>query len=385
MKRDYYEVLGVTKGAGEDDIKKSYRRLAMKYHPDRNPGNKEAEEKFKEAKEAYEVLTDSKKRAMYDQFGHEGMQAGMGGGPGGAQGFGGFHFNEGGDMFGDLGDIFSEILGGGRGRGRGGRTSQAQRGSDLLYELSISLEEAFHGTEVKIKVPTWIKCSECNGSGAKKGSSPVTCKTCGGTGQVHMQQAFLVIQQPCRECHGTGKVISDPCHKCHGQGRVRDEKTLAVKIPAGIDNDDRVRLHGEGEAGLNGAPAGDLYVNIRVKPHNIFQRQAADLHCEIPVSFVTVALGGEIEIPTLEGKVKLKIPSETQSGKVFRLRGKGMKGVHGGVGDLLCTVIVETPVKLNAEQKELLHKFAESLEHNSKKHSPRSDTWFDAVKKFFVK
>ncbi|KPJ67276.1 MAG: molecular chaperone DnaJ [Coxiella sp. DG_40] len=371
-KRDYYQVLGVTKNASEADIKKAYRKLAMKYHPDRNPGDKSAEEKFKEAKEAYEVLSNDQKRSAYDRFGHAGVSAGAGAGPGfsGFEGFGGF-----GDIF---GDIFSDVFG-----GRGGR-ARPQRGADLGFNLTLDLEEAVHGTTEKIRVPTWVKCTECDGSGARKGTSPTTCETCGGRGQVQMQQGFFTIQQTCPDCHGRGQVIKNPCPKCHGQGRVREEKTLSVKIPPGVDNGDRIRLAGEGEAGMFGAGAGDLYVQINVRPHSIFTREGNDLLCEVPISIITAALGGELDIPTLEGHVKLKIPSETQSGQMFRLRGKGVKSVRSGVtGDLLCKVVVETPVNLNREQKELLEKLNQSLSEGGKKHSPKSKSWFDNVKKFF--
>jgi len=381
-KKDYYELLGVNKNASEDEIKKSYRRLAMKLHPDRNPGDKASEEKFKEAKEAYEVLSDSKKRTAYDQFGHAGVNAGMGGAGGHGAGFGGMDFNDLGDVF---SNIFGEAFGGARG-GRGGHSggAQAQRGSDLLYNLDLDLEEAVHGAEVKIKVPTWVKCGECNGSGAKKNSKVVTCKTCGGVGQVRIQQGFFTLQQPCHACRGEGKIIEDPCQKCRGQGRVQEQKVLAVKIPPGVDEGDRIRLSGEGEAGLHGAAAGDLYVGVHVKTHPIFQRQHLDLYCEVPVSFVTASLGGELEVPTLDGKIKLKIPAETQTGKVLRLRGKGVKSSRG-LGDLLCHVTIETPINLTAEQKELLEKLASSLAQNLKKHTPRTDNWFDSVRKFFTK
>jgi molecular chaperone DnaJ len=371
-KRDYYEVLGVTKNASEADIKKAYRKLAMKYHPDRNPGDKNAEDKFKEVKEAYEVLSNDQKRSAYDKFGHAGVGAGAGAGPG----FGGF---EGFSGFGDIfGDIFSDVFGG-RARNR-----PPQRGADLGFDLTLDLEEAIHGITEKIRVPTWVKCTECNGSGARKGSGPTTCGTCGGRGQVQMQQGFFTIQQTCPNCHGSGQVIKNPCPKCHGHGRIREEKTLSVKIPAGVDNGDRIRLAGEGEAGMFGAGAGDLYVQINVRPHTIFTREENDLLCEVPISIITVALGGELDIPTLEGRVKLKIPSETQSGQIFRLRGKGVKSVRSGVtGDLLCKVVIETPVNLNREQKELLEKLDQSLSEGGKKHSPKSKSWFDNVKKFF--
>ena len=377
-KKDYYEVLGVGKGASEDEIKKAYRRLAMKLHPDRNPGDKSAEEKFKEVKEAYEVLSDSKKRAAYDQFGHAGVDPSMGGaGHGGGAGFGGFDFA-------DLGDVFSNIFGERFGGGGRGHSEGAARGSDLLYNLDLSLEDAVHGTEIKIQVPTWVKCSECNGSGARKGSKVTTCKTCGGSGQVHVQQGFFTFQQTCHACRGEGKIIEDPCPKCHGQGRIQERKVLAVKIPAGIGNGDRIRLSGEGEAGMHGAPAGDLYVSVHIRQHPIFQRDNLDLYCEVPVSFTIAALGGELEVPTLDGKVKLKVPAETQTGKTLRLRGKGVKSSRG-LGDLFCRITVETPVKLTDEQKDLLEKFAASLAQNAKRHTPRTDSWFDAVKKFFYK
>ena len=375
-KRDYYEILGVTKNASDAEIKTSYRKLAMKYHPDRNPNDESAEAKFKEAKEAYEVLSDSQKRAAYDQFGHAGV-SGMGGGPGGA-GFGGFQGFQG---FGDIfGDIFGDVFGAG---GRGGRAGP-QRGADLGYNLSLDLEDAVHGTTVKIQVPTWTKCEECNGTGAKKGSGPTTCGTCGGSGQVHMQQGFFTIQQTCPECHGQGQTIKDPCYKCHGQGRIQEQKTLSVKIPAGVDDGDRIRLGGEGEAGMQGAPAGDLYVQINLNPHPIFVREDNDLLCEVPISIVTAVLGGELNIPTLDGRVKLKIPPETQTGNMFRLRGKGVKAVRTGTtGDLLCKVIIETPINLSPAQKELLEQLDTSLTKDGKNHSPKAKTWFDNVKDFF--
>jgi molecular chaperone DnaJ len=367
--RDYYEVLGIQRNATEAEIKKAFKKLAMKHHPDRNPDNKESEEKFKEAKEAYDVLSDGKKRAAYDQFGHAGVQGGMGGGPGGA---GGASFS---DVF---GDVFGDIFGGG---GRGG--PRAYQGADLRYNLELNLEEAVAGTSVKIRVPTLVACQECNGSGAKKGSTPTTCPTCHGQGQVRMQQGFFSLQQTCPRCHGNGRIITDPCNTCHGEGRVQKQKTLSVKVPAGVDNGDRIRLTGEGEAGENGGPPGDLYVQIAVREHPIFQRDGSDLFCEVPVSFATAALGGELEVPTLNGKVKLKVPSESQSGKLFRLRNKGVKSVRGGhVGDLLCKITVETPINLSARQKELLQEFESSLEGNGK-HSPRHSSWLDGVKKFF--
>lgn len=371
-KRDYYEVLGVQKNASEADLKKAYRRLAMKYHPDRNPDDAEAEAKFKEAKEAHEVLSDSQKRAAYDQFGHAGV-SGQGGFGGGQGGFGGGGFS---DIFGDVfGDIF--------GQGRGGGGQRVYRGADLRYNLDLDLEEAIKGTTVKIRVPTYVGCKSCDGTGAKKGTSPTVCSTCGGHGQVHMQQGFMTLQQTCPNCRGTGKTISDPCPSCHGQGRVQEQKTLSVKIPAGVDTGDRIRLSGEGEAGENGGPAGDLYVQVNVRPHPIFVRDGSNLHCEVPISFVTACLGGELEVPTLDGRVNLKVPAETQTGKMFRLRGKGVKSVRGGaVGDLLCKVVLETPVNLTSEQKDILRSFDDSLD-SAQDHSPKAKSWFDGVKKFF--
>ncbi len=369
-KRCYYEVLGVQKNATEAELKKAFKRLAMKHHPDRNQDNKEeAEIKFKEAKEAYEVLSDAQKRAAYDQFGHAGVDqsAGMGGGAAGGS------FS---DIF---GDVFGDIFGGG---GHGGQ--RVYRGADLRYNLELDLEEAVRGTEVKIRVPTYVSCDECGGSGAKKGTSPTTCTTCGGVGQVRMQQGFFSLQQTCPRCHGNGKMISDPCGKCHGEGRVQKNKTLSVKVPAGVDNGDRIRLSGEGEAGENGGPPGDLYVQIAVREHKIFQRDGTDLYCEVPIAVAVASLGGELDVPTLDGQVKLKIPAETQTGKMFRLRGKGVKSVRSAAtGDLLCRVVVETPVNLTKEQKELLEKFDQSLRADKKSHSPKASSWLDGVKKFF--
>lgn len=375
-KKDYYELLGLEKTASAAEIKKAYRRLAMKHHPDRNPDDKKAEEQFKEVKEAYEVLSDDQKRAVYDQYGHEALNAQMGGGAGGfGGGAGGFS-----DIF---GDVFEHIFTGGSRQGGQGR-SRAQQGNDLGYSLELTLEQAAKGTTKEIQVPTWVSCKKCSGSGAKKGSTPKRCTTCEGHGQVRIQQGFFSIQQTCPDCRGEGKIISDPCDDCHGQGRIRDRKTLSAKIPAGVDTGDRIRLGGEGEAGLHGGPTGDLYIQITVKEHSIFKRDENDLLCEVPISFVSAALGGEVEVPTLDGKVSLKIPHETQSHKVFRLRGKGVKSVRGqGIGDLLCTVILETPVNLSVEQIELLKNFQESLEQDGKPHSPKSATWFTKVKKFF--
>ncbi len=374
-KRDYYEVLGVQKGASDKEIKKAYRRMAMKYHPDRNPDDKEAEEHFKEVNEAFEVLSDSQKRGAYDQYGHAGVDPNMGG-MGGAGGFGAGNFS---DIFGDVfGDIF--------GAGGGGRShSSVQRGADLRYQLELSLEEAVKGTSKKIRIPTLVECKECEGSGAKKGTTPVGCTTCGGVGQVRMQQGFFSVQQTCPECHGSGKMIKDPCHGCHGEGRIQEYKTLSVKIPAGVDTGDRIRLAGEGEAGINGGPAGDLYVQISVADHPIFQRDGKHLYCEVPITFVDAALGGELEVPTLDGRVKLKVPTETQTGKLFRLRGKGVTPVRGGsAGDLMCRVVVETPVKLTEQQKELLRELQKTFENEGEdRQSPKKTSFFEGVKRFF--
>ena len=373
-KRDYYEVLGVNRDASEEDIKKSYRKLAMKYHPDRNPDNAKAEAQFKEAKEAYEILSDADKRAAFDRYGHAGVDPSHGGGPGGP-GFGGM----GGGFSDAFGDIFGDLF------GAAGRTRQGgvYRGADLRYNLEISLEEAARGAETQIRIPTMETCSTCKGSGAKPGTSPSTCATCGGQGQVRMQQGFFSIQQTCPACHGTGKTISQPCPDCGGAGRTKRYKTLAVKIPAGIDHGDRVRLAGEGEHGVAGGPSGDLYVVVQIRPHPVFERDGADLHCEMPVSFGVAALGGEIEIPTLEGHAKLKIPAETQTGQAFRLRGKGIKALRGsGYGDLMCHVTVETPVKLTEPQKELLRQLEASTK-GSATHSPRAKTFMDKVRDFF--
>jgi len=369
--RDYYEVLGVSKNADAAELKKAYRRLAMKHHPDRNEGDAKAEEKFKEAKEAHDVLSDAQKRAAYDQFGHAGVNNSAAGG-GGAQAGAGF-----GDIF---DSVFGDIFGGGGARGG----NRVHRGADLRYNLELSLEDAVAGTSVKIRIPKMIECKTCKGSGAKKGSNPVTCPTCAGHGQVRMQQGFFSVQQTCPQCRGQGKIISDPCKPCGGQGRVRDSKTISVKVPEGVDNGDRIRLSGEGEAGENNGPAGDLYVHISVKEHDIFVRDGTDIYCDVPISFATVALGGELEVPTLDGKVKLKIPAETQSGKLFRLRSKGVRSVrNSSKGDLLCRVVVETPVKLNSAQKELLKQFEESMKIDGNKHSPQASSWVSGVKKFF--
>jgi molecular chaperone DnaJ len=376
-KRDYYEVLNLARNASEAEIKQAYRRLAMKHHPDRNPGDQVSEEHFKEAKEAYEVLSDPRKRTAYDQFGHAGVDGSAGGGFGGGFGGPGGGPADLNDLF---GGVFRDIFGG----GRGGGGSQAYRGSDLRYILDLTLEEAVFGATSKIRVPTLVICATCGGSGAKPGTKPITCPTCRGVGQVRMQQGFFSIQQTCPRCQGRGTIIPEPCETCGGVGRVEEQKTLSVKVPAGVDNGDRIRLSGEGEAGESGGPPGDLYVQIRVKPHPIFTREDNDLYCEVPIGFATAALGGDLEVPTLDGRVSLKIPAETQTGKVFRVRGKGVKPVRGGTtGDLLCRVSVETPVNLTREQKELLQKFAETMEAGGKQHAPQEGSWLDGVKKFF--
>lgn len=371
-KRDYYEVLGVEKSVDAKALKKAFRSKAMKYHPDRNPGDAEAEEKFKELNEAYEVLSSEDKRAAYDRFGHEGV-SGMGGGGGG---FGGGDF---GDIF---GDVFGDIFGGGGGRRRSG----PQRGADLRYTLEVDLEQAVKGTSAKIRIPSQVHCNTCDGGGAKPGTDVKTCGTCHGHGQVRAQQGFFAVQQTCPQCRGSGKIISDPCSDCYGEGVKQETKTLSVKVPPGVDTGDRIRLSGEGEAGPQGGPAGDLYVQISVRDHHLFEREGKHLYCEVPISFPDAALGGELEVPTLDGRVKLKIPAETQTGKLFRLRGKGIAPVRGGsTGDLLCRVVVETPVSLNKEQKELLRQLQESLDggEGSATHSPKKKSWFDGVKDFF--
>jgi molecular chaperone DnaJ len=371
-KRDYYQVLDVPRTAGEADIKKAYRRLAMKFHPDRNPDDHEASDKFKEVKEAYEVLSDAQRRAAYDQFGHAGVE--------GMRGAGGGGFDPR-DAFGDIfGDVFGDIFGVGR-RGR----SQVFRGADLRYELDLSLEQAVFGDTVSVDFATLVECADCTGSGSAKGSKPVSCETCRGAGQVRMQQGFFTVQQTCPRCQGRGQVISDPCGSCRGQGRVRKHKTLSVKVPAGVDTGDRIRLSGEGEAGRNGGPSGDLYVEVRVRDHAIFERDGSHLSCEVPVSLATAALGGSIDVPTLGGSATIKIPPETQSGRVFRLREKGIRPVRGGAtGDLFCRIVVETPVNLTREQKDLLRRFEESLQKDAKRHHPREETWLDGVKRFFT-
>ena len=366
-KRDYYEVLGVERNAPEQAIKKAYRRLAMKHHPDRNPDDASSEEKFKEASEAAEVLMDAEKRQAYDQFGHSAVD-GSGAGAGGGGGFGSI-----------FEDVFGDIFGG---AGGGGRRGGPSRGADLRYVLNLSLEQAFKGWNPTIKVPTLVECVECHGSGAAKGTSATDCIQCGGMGQVSARQGIFSIQQACPRCRGQGKIIREPCVKCNGQGRTQETKTLSVKVPPGVDTGDRIRLSAQGEAGAMGGPAGDLYVQMEVRDHDIFTRHGEHLYCDVPVSFVDAALGGELEVPTLDGRVNLKIPSETQTGKQFRLRGKGVNVTQvrgGGIGDLFCRVIVETPVNLSGKQRELLKEFAE---HTSEKQRPQQSGWFSRVKRF---
>ena len=377
-KRDYYETLGVPKNASEEEIKKSYRKLAMKHHPDRNQGDtaKVAEEKFKEAKEAYEMLSDGQKRAAYDQHGFAGVDPNMRGGAGGGEGFGGFA-----EAF---GDIFGDVFGGRQqgGRGQGGR--QVYRGGDLSYAMEVTLEEAALGKDAQIRIPSWDDCTTCHGSGAKPGTKVVSCTTCHGHGQVQMRQGFFSVQQTCPTCKGNGKLIPEPCSACMGVGKTKTNKTLEVKIPAGIDDNMRIRSTGNGEPGTNGGPPGDLYIEIRLKKHDIFERDGDDLHCSVPISFTTAALGGEIDVPTLAGKAAIDIPDGTQAGKQFRLRGKGIKGVRSSYpGDLYCHISIETPVKLTEHQRKLLKEFDESLKKGGAKHSPTSDSWADKLKSFF--
>lgn len=381
-KRDYYEVMGLSKGASDDEIKKSYRKLAMKYHPDRvasmpDAEKKAAEEKFKELQEAYAVLSDAEKKQMYDQFGHAGVGGNSASGGGGFGGFGG-----GGQGFEDIFDAFGDIFGGGRSRSR--NPNAPMKGADLEYNISVTLEESAFGAEKEVKFPRTEKCGSCNGKGSKKPEDVVSCKTCGGHGQVLYKQGFFQVQQPCPDCHGNGKIIKDPCRDCRGSGLIKQNKTVKVSIPAGIDAGSTLRLTGEGEAGLNGGPNGDLYVHVNVKAHGVFERKGKDLHCEIPISFVTAAIGGEVNVPTLDGKsVKLKVPEGTQTAQILRVKEKGIKPLRGiSTGDLYCHMFVETPVKLSSEQKDLLIKFGETVSPDSNQH-PKGKTFFDKMKKFF--
>ncbi|QCI18142.1 molecular chaperone DnaJ [Buchnera aphidicola (Aphis nasturtii)] len=371
-KKDYYQILGVSKSAEEREIKKAYKRLAMKYHPDRNQGDKNAENKFKEIKEAYEILINEEKRNAYDQYGHAAFENGHN------QNTTYNTFTSSSD-FGDIfGDVFGDIFG-------GNRNQRVKKGSDLCYNMEISLEEAVKGSIKEIRIPAFQKCQICYGTGAKKGTKPRNCSTCQGRGQIHIRKGFFTVQQSCPTCHEKGTVIKDPCNMCQGQGRIRKNKTLSVKIPPGVDTNDRIRMNNEGEAGINGAPSGDLYIQIKVNKHPIFEREENNLYCEVPINFTMAALGGEIEVPTLDGRVKLKIPSETQSGKLFRIRGRGVKSVQNrNQGDLLCQVVVETPVNLNEQQKYLLNELEKSFNgFRGEKNTPRSKRFFDGVKRFF--
>ena len=369
--QDYYETLGVARSASDDEIKKAYRKLAMKYHPDRNPDNKEAEEKFKEVQKAYDTLSDKEKRTMYDQYGHAAFEQGAG--AGGFGGFGGF----GGAQGFDFSDIFSQMFGGG---GSAGGRQPDYSGADLQVGIEISLEEAAKGVKKRINIPTYEECDVCHGSGAKPGTSASTCSTCHGSGTVHVRQAIFQMQQTCPTCHGTGKEIKDPCVKCRGEGRTKTSKTVEVNIPAGIDDGQRIRLSGEGEPGQHGAPAGDLYVNVRVRQHKIFERNGLDLHCELPISFAIAALGGEVEVPTLDGKVKLHIPKETQTGRRMRVKGKGIKSLRSSsTGDLYCHILVETPVNLTDRQKELLEEFEKISSGLDLSQTPRKKSFWEKV------
>jgi molecular chaperone DnaJ len=378
-KRDYYDVLGVPRNATDEDIKKAYRKLAMKHHPDRNQGDgaKKSEESFKEAKEAYEMLSDPQKRAAYDQYGHAGVDPNAGGFRGagaGAEGFGGFA-----EAF---GDIFGDIFGGAGGRRGGGQ--QVYRGSDLSYAMEVTLEEAAHGKDTQIRIPSWESCDACQGSGAKPGTSAKTCPTCNGGGTVHLRQGFFSIQQTCPQCHGSGRIVPEPCTSCSGQGKIKKTKTLEVKIPAGIAEGMRIRSAGNGEPGTNGGPNGDLYIEIRIKQHEVFERDGDDLHCTVPVGLTTAALGGNVEVPTLGGKAEIELPEGTQHGKTFRLRGKGVKGVRSSYpGDLYCHISIETPVKLTEHQRKLLKELDESLRKGGERHTPGATSWTDRVKDLF--
>lgn len=370
-KRDYYETLGVAKGASESDIKQAYRRLAMKYHPDRNQNDAEAESRFKEAKEAYDILGNPEKRSRYDRFGFAGVENSNSG----------FHTTEDlNDIFGGIFSDFSDIFGSGR------RSSRPAQGSHLRYSMELELEEAVNGVEKEIRVPTKVVCESCSGSGAKKGTSPQTCSTCNGRGQVQMQQLGFSLRQTCPQCHGAGTIITDPCHDCNGHGFVQKSVFLSVQVPPGIDHGDQVRIAGKGEAGPNGAPPGDLYVQISLRRHSIFERDGDDLYCKMPISITTATLGGTLELPTLDGRAKIKIQPETQTGKVMRLRGKGVRNVRSrAVGDLYCKLVIETPVSLTAKQKALLKELDDSLEQGGARHNPRLSNWSRRIKLFWDK
>lgn len=376
-KRDYYEVLGVSKGADADEIKKAYRRKAKELHPDRNKDNPDAEAQFKEANEAYEVLKDAEKKAAYDRFGHAAFEGGMGGGPRGGPGFGGQ-----GDFASAFSDVFDDLFGefmGGRG---GGGRQRAARGSDLRYNLRISLEDAFQGTQKTINVPTSVSCGTCNGSGSEAGTEPQTCPTCSGMGKVRAQQGFFTVERTCPTCSGLGEIIKNPCGTCGGAGRVQKDRSLSVNIPAGVETGTRIRLAGEGEAGVRGGPTGDLYIFIEVEEHPLFQRDGQHLYCRVPVSITTAALGGDIEVPTIDGgRSRVKVPAGSQSGKQMRLRQKGMPMLRGGgVGDMYLELAVETPVNLSSRQKELLREFEEVSKTDT---NPESSSFFSAVKNFW--
>lgn len=372
QKRDCYEVLGVSRDADDEALKKAFRRLAMKYHPDRNPDDAAAQDKFKEAKEAYEIVGDPQRRALYDQYGHRAFENGMGGAPGGG----------GGAEFGDLGDLlsgmFGDIFGGGARRGG------ARRGADLRMVVELELEEAVAGMARTLEVPTQVHCHHCNGSGSEDGKLD-TCSTCAGHGRVRIQQGMFSVQQACPTCGGRGRSIRNPCAHCDGHGLLSETREVEVKIPAGVDTGDRIRISGAGQAGPGGAAAGDLYVEVAVREHSIFKRDGDDLYCEIPIRFTTAALGGELKVPTLSGSAMLKIPAETQTGKVFKLRQKGVRSVRSDrVGDLLCRVVVETPVRLNSAQRELLEQLEATFEgEDGQRSTPKSNGWFDSVKSFF--
>lgn len=378
-KRDYYDILGVSKNASADEVKKAYRKSAMKYHPDRNPNNKEAESKFKEASEAYEVLKDEQKKSAYDQYGHDAFSQGGGGGQQGGQGFDGFDFN---DIFSNFSDIFGEGGGGRQGR----RRSSAVRGSDVRYNLEISLEEAYRGVAEKISFTIPTSCEPCKGSGAKSGEKPQDCGTCGGSGKVRAQQGFFIVERACTSCGGVGQIIKNPCKTCHGEGRSNKSKNLSVKIPAGVEDGNRIRLSGEGEAGQRGGPSGDLYVYITIRKNKFFTRKSDDIHFEIPLKFTTAALGGSIEIPTIDGaKANLKIPEGSQSGDQFRLKSKGMSVISSGGrrGDMYVKINIETPIKLSSEERDLLKKLDVLMQGKSSKSNPKSDSFFKKVGDLF--